>query len=467
MADNSTGYASQGDPARVDVVQMLGPGKLALAAAPGVLDTNCGLYKTHYQASVHALEATRLEGQDFQDLSPKSFGQTATVTLTREDFNDGCFLSLILPTSGIPSGTYFAEGWGFRCIKTIKVTLGNTSASNQEWTGYQLYQQMLQTCNSWENKQDFTSMFGGQEIMLNSGALMSSLTVQQRQAFLPLPLPWVSMDLKNKVPMDMKGMVGIVTITIEFNPLAANSSGTGGPAGGSGAATITATDFAQARVISAKLKLSNPTAALSAVMDQEPVSFLAYSQPYVQPAVITGAPANTLAISAGTVINVQMQNFINADINAILFSVVRTTDFLLNGPCQPLACIEVSDIQLNHGGQPLLRYDGYLYRQMYSRASKTFDPVQYIQRRTDSFGSGGGVLTSGGSKSLHYNLELGQCDYLKNVYEAPNVKKYDAQQLQLLFTVPEAVSGGITIVGTYVYTRTWQMSVANGVQQFL
>ncbi len=464
MADNSTGYASQGDPARVDVVEMLGAGKLAQAAAPGVLDTNCGLYKTHYQASVHALEATRFEGQDYQDLSPKDFASTSTITLTREDFNDGAFLSLILPTSGIPVGTYFAEGWGFRAIKTIKVTLGNTSAPNQEWTGMQLFQMLLQTANQWENKQDMLSFYGGQEIL--GGTATSGLTVQQRQAWIPLPLPWVSLDFKNKVPMDMKGIVGIVSITIEFNPIAANSSGTGGPAGGSGAAGITATAWAQARVISAKLRLSNPPAALSAAMAAEPVAFLAYNQPYVQTGVVSGW-SSSADVSAGQILDVQLQNFINADIPGILVSFVRTNDLIANGPNQPFAAIEVSDIQLMHGGEPLLRFDGYLYRQTTSRASRAFDPIIFVQRRTDTLGTTAGVYSSSGIKSLHYNFILGQADYLKNVYEVPNVKRYDAQQLRLLATFPEAVTGGVTVFVTYVYTRTWQLSVANGVQQFL
>jgi hypothetical protein len=305
--------------------------------APGTKMSN--LYYSDMNSMVESVES-RFMWRYNQSLSTTLFGGTAQVSI-----ENGSFLSttaLYLDLQNIPANVYASRGWGYSSIRQILFNFGSSNISSISYSGDSLWQILSSQCHTAEKRNELLRL-GGDTIL---GATARSTAV------VLLPLPW-SAASGNKIPFDTNLLNQPINIQVQFKDSYSIFGGIG----------TYPTSFSSAKIIARQGDLSDKSVSVKLKLINQPGTFIGY--PYTYPQTQTSTRFAGLGPAQDT--SVQIQSFINSDLLAINFYIVkkRYVDVSPNKDTpNPLVCDEISDLVVELNGQQLYRLDGFMHKLM-------------------------------------------------------------------------------------------------------
>lgn len=297
------------------------------------------LYYSDMNSIVESVES-RFMWRYNQSLSTFAFGVTAQVSI-----ENGSFLSttaLYLELQNIPANVFAARGWGYSCIRQIIFNFGSSNVSAISYSGDSLWQILSSQCHTAEKRNELLRL-GGDSILAASA---------KTSAVVLLPLPW-SAASGNKIPFDTNLLNQPINVQVQFKDSYNVFGGIG----------TYPTGFSSAKIIARQGDLSNKEVSVKLKLMNQPGTFIGY--PYTFPQTQSAIRFSGLGPVQET--SVQIQSFINSDLLAVNFYVVKKR-YVDVSPSKdtpnPLACDEISDLVVELNGQQLFRLDGYMHKLM-------------------------------------------------------------------------------------------------------
>lgn len=404
--------------------------------SPGTIIND--VYYDNKQIVVQDSEVSTHIGRYSQSLTALSFGSTSQIVIPNQDICHEVFIHLELPN--IVANQTLARGWGFSAIREVSFTWGQSNVSNLRLSGKSILQLCLESCETKEKRSSVYDL-GGQHY--------GAVTTVNPAATIILPMPWSNnCGLTKKKGFDTSILNNPITIQITLND--ANKVGYGSTAAlptalVSGKVFLRQSEFAD-RSNSLKMALAqNPS-----LMYQYPL-YHKYSPSIKNNIVMDGVTENVL----------DLQEFINSDLQGIVFSVHNTglqTTTGTNAP-MPSFAAQLKDISLVYNGQTLFQLDGFsaeLSNILFSPGATGYDGLIMPQAFPHT--------ATIANDCYIYTIPFGSMKPINFEYKYDNTGRYSSQTFVLRFKALP-IAGGATGVGemhsTYIYSGV--AAIQNGI----
>lgn len=345
-----------------------------LSTKRGVLSSGGTAYNDLYynvlNSSVSLLECT-FEYMQIISLPSLQFGSTSQINIPNDNFIGDVILHLVLPNTS--SNQTICRGWGYAILQNIAYTMGSSNSTQIMLQGDSILQTILS--QSFDPVQrDEIMRLAGQEY-LGVPVTPAGEDAPINECFLVLPLPFSS--LCSKLPVDTTMLQNNISIQIQFNSNARLIYG---------GSDTPPTSFLRAEVILRQGKLSDQSKSVRAEMIMNPSLQYSYNICHAQN-FVTQQFAGVRA-SDGVGVQVDLNTFLNADLTAIMFYVVKNTDKLSGSTDSPnpFNMDNIYNIQLQFAGQTLMNYPGYTHR-LANMLSGEYQSASYVPYSVISAGA--------------------------------------------------------------------------------
>lgn len=443
--------------------------KRTLLSVPGTLKTDA--YFTEQDSTVHLTELTSNLGRYVSSLTSSQFGATSQVIVPNNDILGETYLHLTLPSNpGVgtsAAANYLApQGWGWSAIKSISYLWGASNVAQISISGKSLWAVALAQCDTAEKRSQLCYL-GGAALpssipnTVDAGSQDTDVEGVGSDAYIPLALPWSVLSNNGKIGFDTSLLNSPITIQIQFAPasefLQWSSKATG---------TVSAaipSSFDNAEIVVRQHMFSDRSQSLKFEMQNNPTNIYHYPFKHFQ------SFQKDFSATDGVDSQVQLTNFINADLIGMVIYVVETTKlkggaaadtaFFLN----PLDISLPYDVKLLFNGQVLYNSPGKLYL-LQNCAGLNGSGSYYSSKLSKQPGVGtdagaAGVLS--GVSRLPIVRDMIFIDFsrkhsLSFDNEFANTFRIAQQTLDLTMKLP---GGAYTLFATYVYNGV------NAVQQ--
>lgn len=303
--------------------------------APGTMLT--GNYYSRENSQVARAETTWNTGRYTQSLSNLNFGAQSTIVIPNSSLLRNCYLHLRLPA--VVADQTLCRGWGYAAIESISYLFGSANVSQLQINGQSNFQAVMLEANTSEKKSELLRL-GGQEYL--------EPTAGEVEATVCLSLPWSNQGCC-KLPIDTTLLDSPITISIKLADASRLYGGVGArPA-----------SFLDSLVILAQGEFLNKDLSLKNELIVNPD--LRYNYPFIH------KQTNIVSVdsSAGVPIIINLLSFINADLLAITFGLVKrnfVNDPTGAQPPNPFAYGEMSNIELTYNGLDMYKAVGKSYK---------------------------------------------------------------------------------------------------------
>jgi hypothetical protein len=377
------------------------------------------LYYTKENSTVDLVECTFSTGRFKQTLSSPVFGGSSQVNIPNGSFLGTCYLHLELPTMvNATANLNVNRGWGYAAINNISFLFGSSNVSQLQISGQSIMHLLMSQSETSDKISEYFNL-GGEATWPDSVGTPPNGPASYVSADLLLPFPWSSFNaLCSKKEFDTDCLRNPITINITFNPA---SSFIGGVADTAIAAY--ATQFSKAQITCRQGDLTNKDLSLGTRLNMFPE--LMYAYPFIHTQSFQSQSFTGVTAGNGSA-TVQLSQFINADLVAIVFSVVKNS--YLTKPsgaalvANPFVYDEIRDLQLTRNGQVIYDAPGYANKliNMHGMYGGSAMGVNLVT------GSPGSTPTQGGVPSYCTIVDFSRlrstfyCDGYQNVLRIPN-----------------------------------------------
>lgn len=340
--------------------------KRTLLSVPGNLKTDA--YYTESDATVHLTELTANLGRYTQSLSTNQIGSTGQIIIPNQDILGECYLHLRLPaTAGTSTaGVWTApQGWGWSAIKSISYLWGASNVSQITISGKSLWSIALAQCGTEEKRAKLNFLGGSSLPAITQSATVDTNDVEdiEYDCYLPLALPWSVMCHEGKIGYDTSLLNSPITIQIGFAPrdeFIQWSSALVDPI----ILSKLPTTFEVAEVVIRQQMFSDRSQSLKFEMQNNPE--LVYNYPFKH----YQSFQKDFTATTGVSTQVQLNNFINADLIGMVVFVVEKSKLVGGSTAidatstpylNPLDISLPKNVKLLFNGQVLYNSPGKLY----------------------------------------------------------------------------------------------------------
>ncbi|WP_395065082.1 hypothetical protein [Flavobacterium sp.] len=341
--------------------------KRTLLSVPGTLKTDA--YFTEQDSTVHLTELTSNLGRYVSSLTSSQFGATSQVIVPNNDILGETYLHLTLPTNpGVGTTTaanYLAPlGWGWSAIKSISYLWGASNVAQISISGKSLWAVALAQCDTSEKRSQLCYL-GGAALPSRKTDDAENLDVEGigSDAYIPLALPWSVLSNNGKIGFDTSLLNSPITIQIQFAP-ASEFLQWSSTAAGTVLANIPSS-FDNAEIVVRQHMFSDRSQSLKFEMQNNPTNIYHYPFKHFQ------SFQKDFSATTGVDSQVQLTNFINADLIGMVIYVVETAKLKGGSTVAPtegdrfkLNPLDISlpyDVKLLFNGQVLYNSPGKLY----------------------------------------------------------------------------------------------------------
>lgn len=272
------------------------------------------LYYNKINSVVEYVECTYTQGRLTQSLTSFMFNSSSTIVIPMGSFIGQTYLHLRLPN--LVANQTLPRGWGIMCIRAISYLFGSSNVSQITINKQTLMHLLLAQSETSDKASEWFRLAGSE---LRAPVPVGDLVC----ADILLPLPWSNMSgLWPKKEFDTTLLSTSITINIEFEPASAFYGGSGTRPSG----------FLDASISYRTGDMANKSLGLKDVLQRNPSEM--YSYPYLFP---QSYVSQTFTGSTTSLVNVQLQSFINADLVGMILCVVKNTDITTSSNNTPSA----------------------------------------------------------------------------------------------------------------------------------
>lgn len=408
--------------------------------APGYAKND--IYYNTKEIIVQDCELNTTIGRFNQSLTSLVFGSTSQVIIPNSDMVYEVYLHMKLPP--VILNQTLSTGWCYDIIREISFTFGQANVSNLRLSGKSIRQLAVMSSQTREKSTELITVLGGEGHRVVSGVAPEGTVI--------IPLPWSNIDCFKKKPFDMSLLNNPVQIQITLNDGTSIYGGSAAsfPTGLSSASVFMRTGTLSDKSNSIRQELMNN-------------SGLMYEYPFYHK--VSPSPKYGLTMDGVTVNRVELLEFIESDLQTIIFSVHDTA--LQTKPAAALASpapgisLECFDINLEYNGQTIFSAPGNSARLIPMAWDAGASGV------TDNLLDQDVAYTNIPNTSYVYMIPFGSMKNINFHDKFDNTSRFSSQTLQLSFScAPVATLAGPRtgqLHATYVYSASAsiQAGVAN------
>jgi hypothetical protein len=293
------------------------------------------LYYNEADTRVDQIETQVLHGR-FEESLNLGFSSTSNINIQNSgNFVHHCMIHMKLPP--VLENQFLPRGWGYSILKEISWTIAGSSQSQLRLDGHTIFQTVMSMCKTSEKKSAILHL-GGEEYTSSSNG-------QDVECIVFLPLPWSSLATGDdaKLGLDTGLLTSLLNVKIAINSASTIYGGT----------ATKPSAFLECVFITREQELSNKANSLRSELMSNGDMMLAYP-------LIRRESASSKETVSETDVTLSIQNFIEADLQGIMFSAhleedLNKSDTFAKNPMFPLQC---ENIELLYNGQSLYRLRG-------------------------------------------------------------------------------------------------------------
>ncbi len=290
------------------------------------------VYYNNLNSVVDTVECTYSQGRVFQSVPSLAFGSSSQIVIPIGSFIGQTYLHLRLPNLVLNQS--LERGWGLAAIQSISYLFGSSNTSQITLNKQSILQVLLAQSETADKADEWFNLAGE--------ALYAPVGVNQSvTADILLPFPWSNMSgLFPKKEFDTTLLQNPITITIQFDIASAFYGGSG----------TRPNAFLDASLTYRTGQLAQQEFSLRNILMQNPNEMYSYPFIYQQSYTTQSFPGSTDPIAP---VQIQIQNFLNADLVGMLIHVVALTDVspTVNSTPNTFNSDEISNVVLNLNGQ--------------------------------------------------------------------------------------------------------------------
>ncbi len=306
--------------------------KRTLMSSPGFLLND--VYYNKFNSSVDQVEVTYTQGRVNQGLPSYVFGSSSQITIPFGSLLGDTYLHLELPK--VVANQTLPRGWGLKFLSSLNFLFGSSNVTQMSINGETILHLLLSQCETSEKASEMFRL-AGEEVLTHLGP------ETKHSADILLPLPWSSLSALFQVKsFDTTLLNNPITLTVSFN----NSSAV---YGGSGARPI---QFTKAEISYRTGDFTQKSMSLKNTLATTPS--MMYSIPWIMSQSFVSQTFQGSS-NSNSPVQLQLNNFINADLVGMVISIVKNSDLYPSGGNSPSAFNydDITNLRLNLNGQDI------------------------------------------------------------------------------------------------------------------
>lgn len=401
------------------------------------------VYYTNASTEVQLVEIDFTNGKYTQSLNSLNFGSVSNIIIPNDNLITDIYLHMRLPD--IVANQSISRGWALDILKEINFTWGASNVSNLRLDNASIRQLCLSSCETKE-KRDETLEIAGAPFIRVGGAS----NIYPIEGCVKLPLPFTSgMSAFRKKPFDMSLLNSPINIQITLDTSDRIFGGTG----------VRPIALLSGEVFTTMGQFADKANSLKNRMMMDP-SYI-YEFPFIYHQSVS--PKSNIQLRADLSVTnvVDLQEMLNSDLTAILFSVTPNNVQRATGTICPsgnLTC-ELFNIHLLYNGQTIYKVPGRASRLLGMNYDHGASGYTSTIQKFDAGAPGGSVTEP--HQSFIYHIPLGQMKGINFERLFENVSRYPSQTFQLSFqAIPIAGTDPVDAVGTLSLTYCYNSSAS-------
>lgn len=384
------------------------------------------VYYTPQDIQVSKTEMSCYVGRYNQSISSLNFGSTSQIVIPNQDMVYECYLHVKLPPT--IANQVLPRGWLFDAIREVSFTFGQSNVSNLRLSGQSVRHLCLESCETKEKRSELL-VLAGESFNGDSAGINPEGTII-------IPLPWsnTSGDHKKK-PIDTSLLNNPITIQITFydSNRIYGGSATRPTSMAAGSVFLRQGEFSDRANSIKRSLMANPS--------------MKYFYPFLHKTSPT--PKYNIVMDGTTINSVELKDFIESDLQAIIFSVHNTGLQFGDGVNAPTPGVsaECLDVEVLYNGQTLYSSPGAsarLVNMNHTTGASGYDDVALNQ--TTPWAANALV-------SYVYIIPFSSLAPINFAGYYDNSLRYSSQNMQLRFKcrqIPGAAGIG-QLEATYIY----------------
>lgn len=386
------------------------------------------VYYNRSQVVVQDCEVSTTLGRFTQSLTSLQFGSTSQITIPNQDIIHEVYLHIKLPA--LVANQTLPRGFCFDIIREVTYNWGASNSPNMRLSGKSIRQISMESCETKEKR--------GEALQLAGEAFNNPSPTVTPEGTVILPMPWSNYQGdKKKKGYDTSLLNNPITIQITLHDAGVIYGGSATPP----------TALAQGEVFLRQTAFQDRSNSLR--MDLQNNPSMMYLYPFYHK--YTPVPKYNIPLDGVTRHTITLQEFLDADLQNIIFSVHPTALQKRNGtnaPTPGVSC-ELLDIELLYNGQTIYKAPG---------ASARLTPMSF-------YGGASGIedvlltqTTPWGNASIVdyvYSIPFSYAKSVNYEYKFENSPRFANQTMSLSFAA-RPVGGGAGVIGelhsTYIYS---------------
>lgn len=411
--------------------------------APGYLVDS--VYYTNRSTEVQLCEIDYTTGKYTQSLNSLNFGSVSNIVIPNDNLVSDVYLSVRLPD--LVENQAISKGWLFDLVSSINFTFGASNVSNLRIDSKTIRHLNLVSAETKEKREEIESL-AGEYFKFPAGGAGNQFPIE---GVIKIPLPWCNESADRKKPMDMSLLNSPVQIQITLDTADRIYS----LAGAMPVALLSG------EVFTTMGQFADKSNSLKQKMMMDPTYIYEYPFIYHQ----SVSPKSNIVLDSTLTSppsNIDIQEMLNSDLTAILFSVhptalQRKVGASITSP--GLSC-ELWNVELKYNGSIIYKVPG--------RASR----LVAMAHDVGATGFSSVIPNAAGDAIPHpcfvYHIPLGQMKGINFHRLFENVSRYPSQTFQLSFQAAQIKDDAGNVIGgnvgtlylTYCYNSS--ASIQNG-----
>lgn len=387
------------------------------------------VYYSALNSTVSLVEASWNYGRTNFSLQSLQFGSTSQIFIPNNSLLSDVYL--VLELGNLPANSALPRGWGLAAINQIAFLMGSSNVPLLTTPFQSLFQWLMNQIETAEKREEMLALMG-EEQLNGMPAGVTSLF-----AYIPLILPFAKYGgRENKLPFDTSTLVSPINLQITLNN--ANQF-----IGGSG---VMPTAFLSGRIFLKQADFANKNMSIAGALMADHSKIYNYPFIHAQPFYPQIFVADN---STSPVQTVTLQSFINSDLAAISFGVVKSSNLTSNGglPINPLYYERVYNVALVYNGINMFIAPGELYR-LYNMSGQFGS--QAI--RGSQIAVAGPPYTSSPVDTYAVEVDFSRIRSLQYENHYDNTLRVANQVMNLSFQLPDTSASGN---GSYIVFCTY------------
>jgi len=386
------------------------------------------LYYNIDSSSVEIIENSACCGRYKVNLSSPSYGAMSTIQIPNTgSFVGKCYLHLEIPAPA--DGNWaLTRAWGLALIQSVELLYPNSNIQSTKVDRTAIWHSLYSSCNDSVQLDNYMRLAGE---AFNGEALVQDKIEGKFIADIVLDLPFsnYASGKNSKKYFDTSLVMAPFQVNVAFNDFRSIWGNTYVPPSNN----FTAQFFYR------QLDLSNTNDSLKNELFSTPGMSLTYPSLYRQsfPVNFVAPAAPALATDPATVVELNLQSFINADVLSIDLSChlrSEITPTVANSPVSPWNALPIYDLEFKFGGSVIYSVPRWAYRLVNQEGNSG---GLYLPNDIQNNPTGvAGATINGPVKNYIIQIDMSRLRAGLDTSDFPNTIRFTSQTLQISFRVP-------------------------------